>query len=252
LAAGAATGAVDHTLAGHGLAAAFVRPPGHHAERDRAMGFCLFNNAAVAAAYALAKGCARVAVVDYDVHHGNGTQWIFYGDANVLYVSVHRHPFYPGTGAADQVGRGRGAGYTVNVPLEGGSTDADYDLVMREAVVPIVSAYGPDLLIISAGYDAHVRDPLGGMAVSTEGYATMTRRLVQLAHEHCRGRLALVTEGGYDLKALDACLWSTLEALDEAPPITVAPIGGATFRGEAALRVARRAQAPYWAGAAQL
>ena len=144
LAAGATVAAVDHALDHGGPGVAFVRPPGHHAERARAMGFCLYNNAAVAAAHALACGLERVAVVDYDVHHGNGIQWIFYDDPRVLYVSTHQYPFYPGTGAADDVGRGAGAGTTVNVPLGAGAGDADLDRVFREVVMPILGAYGPD------------------------------------------------------------------------------------------------------------
>ena len=165
LAAGAAVGAVDHTLAG-GRGLAFVRPPGHHAERGRAMGFCLYNNIAVAAAHALTSGFERVAIVDYDVHHGNGTQWMFYDEPRVLYLSLHQYPFYPGTGAAGDVGREAGAGFTVNIPLEAGAGDADYALVFDQAVVPILEAFDPDLLLLSAGYDAHDRDPLGGPGLS--------------------------------------------------------------------------------------
>ena len=154
LAAGAAVGTVEHVL-GSGTAVAFVRPPGHHAERDRVMGFCLYNNIAIAAAHALTRGLDKVAIVDYDVHHGNGTQWMFYDDPRVLYVSVHQYPFYPGTGAADDVGIGRGAGYTVNIPLESGAGDEDYRLVFERVVLPILEAFAPDLLLLSAGYDAH-------------------------------------------------------------------------------------------------
>ena len=245
LAAGAAIGAVEHALAG-ATGVAFVRPPGHHAERDRAMGFCLYNNVAVAAAHALSRGLDRVAVVDYDVHHGNGTQWIFYDDPRVLYLSLHQYPFYPGTGAAGDVGRDGGAGFTVNVPLEAGAGDADYGLVFDAAVAPILEAYGPDLLLVSAGYDAHDRDPLGGMHVSTGGYARMDRVLRGVAERCCGGRLALVTEGGYDLEALEACLSGTLDVLAaaEAPP-PAAP-DGSTRLAEAALAQVRRAQAPFW------
>ncbi len=150
---------------------ALVRPPGHHAERDRAMGFCLYNNVAVAAAHALARGLSRVAIVDIDVHHGNGTQWIFYDDPRVLYVSTHQFPFYPGTGAADEVGHGAGAGFTVNVPLEAGATDADYALVYEAIVGPVLAQFDPELVIVSAGFDAHEQDPLASMRVSTAGYA---------------------------------------------------------------------------------
>src|SRR5207302_244082 len=152
---------------------ALVRPPGHHAERNRAMGFCLYNNIAVAAAHAIARGLDRVAVVDIDVHHGNGTQWMFYDDPHVLYVSSHQYPFYPGTGAADEVGTGAGEGFTVNVPLEAGATDADYEVVYHEAVVPVLEEFSPQLVLVSAGFDAHERDPLGAMRLTTAGYAAV-------------------------------------------------------------------------------
>ena len=248
LAAGAAVAAVDHALDHGGPGLAFVRPPGHHAERARAMGFCLYNNAAVAAAHALSRGLGRVAVVDYDVHHGNGIQWIFYDDPRVLYVSTHQYPFYPGTGASDDVGRGDGAGTTVNVPLAAGAGDADLDRVFREVVMPILGGYAPDAVVLSAGFDAHADDPLGGMLLSTEGYATLTRRLRAFAADRCAGRLAVVTEGGYDLQALEACLDSTLEVCASVPPPSIPALAGSTAIAAAALESVTRAQAPYWPG----
>ena len=247
-AAGAAVAAVEHTLAEGAPAIAFVRPPGHHAERDRAMGFCLFNNVAVAAASARTSGVDRVAVLDYDVHHGNGTQWMFYDDPNVLYVSLHQYPFYPGTGAATDVGRGAGVGFTLNVPLEAGAGDADYDRAMRELVGPIVTAFAPELILLSAGYDAHARDPLGGMRLSTAGYASMTAHVQRLAESCCAGRLAAVTEGGYDLNALDACLESTLTQLDAGPPASRASVPGDTSRIDRVIPVVRRALDQIWPG----
>jgi acetoin utilization deacetylase AcuC-like enzyme len=245
LAAGAAVEAARHALDGGGAAAALVRPPGHHAERDRAMGFCLFNNVAVASADALARGAAKVAVVDIDVHHGNGTQWMFYADPRVLYVSTHQFPFYPGTGAAGEVGQGRGAGFTVNVPLEAGAGDADYWLVYDDYVGPLVEAFAPDLVLVSAGYDAHERDPLAGMRVTTAGYAAIVARLKTAADRASGGRIALVTEGGYDLEALAACLQASLDVLDGRAPGD-APFGGSTARGRAALQAVRAVQKPYW------
>jgi acetoin utilization deacetylase AcuC-like enzyme len=250
LAAGAAIQAVDHALDRAAAAFALVRPPGHHAERDRAMGFCLYNNVAVAAAHALARGLDRVAVVDIDVHHGNGTQWMFYDDPRVLYVSSHQFPFYPGTGAADEVGRGAGAGFTVNVPLEAGATDADYDLVYRTAIVPAVERFSPQLLLISAGFDAHARDPLASMRVSTVGYAAVVRQLKQAAPD---GSIALVTEGGYELTALAACLEAAFAVLDgsaiQDPAEAAADRAEAsTTRGERALVQVRAAQAPFSRG----
>ncbi len=246
LAAGATIAAVDHALDREAPGLAFVRPPGHHAERARAMGFCLYSNAAVAAAHARARGAARVAVIDYDVHHGNGTQWIFYDDPSVLYVSTHQYPFYPGTGAADDVGRGDGAGATLNVPLEAGATDADQDLAFREVILPVLGAFDPELLILSAGFDAHVDDPLGGMRLTVDGFRTLNRRLRAFAVERCRGRLAVVTEGGYDLDALEACLDMTLETCAEETPASVPEAAGPTAVAGAVLPLVRQAHAPYW------
>jgi acetoin utilization deacetylase AcuC-like enzyme len=210
------------------------------------MGFCLYNNIAIAAAHALTRGLDKVAIVDYDVHHGNGSQWMFYDDPRVLYLSVHQYPFYPGTGAADDVGIGRGAGYTVNIPLESGAGDEDYRLVFERVVLPILEAFAPDLLLLSAGYDAHDRDPLGGMHVSTEGYTQMTEMLRALADRCCDGRMAVVTEGGYDLDSLRACLKATLEVMESPGSSWVSNDTGSTERADAALRQVRRAQAPFW------
>src|SRR5262249_7193591 len=151
-----------------GPAFALVRPPGHHAERDRATGFCLYNNAAIAAAHARARGARRVAVIDYDVHHGNGTQHIFEEDPDVLYVSTHQFPYYPGTGAADETGKGQGAGFTVNLPLEAGAAAEDYRAAFTEVILPVLRQFRPDVMVVSAGFDAHERDPLAGMRLTTE------------------------------------------------------------------------------------
>ena len=248
LAAGAAIGGVEAIVQSRATRVlALVRPPGHHAERDRAMGFCLYNSIAAAAAHALALGMERVAIMDYDVHHGNGTQWIFYEDARVLYISTHQYPFYPGTGAAQDVGRGKGAGFTVNVPLEAGATDGDYDEVFKAIVIPALDQFGPELLLISAGFDAHERDPLARMRLSTAGYSGLTRSLCEAADRHCHGRVVAVTEGGYDLTALKSCLESTIAVFDGAP---VSPPSGelrpATQRSRIAIAQARSAHAKYW------
>jgi acetoin utilization deacetylase AcuC-like enzyme len=217
-----------------------------HAERDRAMGFCHHARRA-AAAHALASGLERVVVLDYDVHHGNGTQWIFYDDPRVLYISTHQYPFYPGTGAAGEVGAGRGAGYTLNAPLEAGATDGDYDAVFKALVVPVIDQFKPELLLISAGYDAHERDPLARMRLSTSGYGTLTKMLCDAADRHCHGRVVAVTEGGYDLTALKACLESTITILDggPAPAPTDSPLGS-TSRSMLSIAAVRSAQSKYW------
>ena len=214
LAAGAVLTGVDRVLDGPSGARGLVmvRPPGHHAEADRAMGFCLYSNIAVGAAYARSRGCARVAIVDYDVHHGNGTQWIFYEDPTVLFVSSHQFPFYPGTGAASEKGRGPGVGYTLNIPLDAGAKDDEIERKYAEQVIPAVRAFKPDLLMISAGFDAHEMDPLGQLRMTTEGFGRLTRTLVNLANEVCDGRVVLVTEGGYDLKALEDSLNEVIRA----------------------------------------
>ena len=203
LAAGSVVDAVDRVLVGD-LDRAFcaVRPPGHHAEADRAMGFCLFNNVAVGAARALASGLERVAVVDFDVHHGNGTQSIFYDDPRVLYVSSHAYPFYPGTGGLDEAGAGPGEGFTVNLPLPATMGDAEYARIYREVVSPVVRAFDPQLLLVSAGFDPHRDDPLAGMAVTERGFAQVAASCLEGASGAARGRAVFVLEGGYDLEGI--------------------------------------------------
>jgi acetoin utilization deacetylase AcuC-like enzyme len=251
LAAGAAVGGVDAVLDGRAArAAALVRPPGHHSNRDLARGFCLVNNAAVGAAHALARGLSRVAIVDFDVHHGNGTQEIFASDPRVLYVSAHQWPFYPGTGRADDVGVGAGRGFTVNVPMERGATDDDYALVFDEIVAPVTTRFNPELVIISAGFDAHEEDPIGGMRMSAGGFARLTGRLCALADGCASGRAVLVTEGGYHLRALAASLAASLAAMDGgAEPEPVHGEGhGVASRGRAAVQQARAVQSAFWRG----
>jgi acetoin utilization deacetylase AcuC-like enzyme len=214
LAAGACVDAVERVMSGQNARAlALVRPPGHHAERNRAMGFCFYNNVAVAAAHAQTLGAGKIAIVDYDVHHGNGTQHIFERDPDVLYCSVHQYPYYPGTGAATEVGDGPGAGLTVNVPLEAGATDDDYHEVFDQMVIPVVRAFRPDLILVSAGLDAHERDPLGGMRLTTPTFGAMTMALRLVADECCDGRIVAATEGGYDLRAFRDSLLSVVDAL---------------------------------------
>ena len=217
LSAGGGLAAVDAVFDGRARAA-FVatRPPGHHAERDVAMGFCLFNNIAVAARHAQDRhGIERVAIVDWDVHHGNGTQHIFEEDETLLYISTHQWPFYPGTGARHERGRGRGLGFTLNLPLPAGSGDAVYQRAFETEVIPALERFRPGLLMVSAGFDAHERDPLAGMALTTEGYGRLTTLLRDAAATLCGGRLVSLLEGGYDLEALAASVETHLEALME-------------------------------------
>ena len=249
LAAGAAVDAVERVVDGpHTAAVAMVRPPGHHAEHARAMGFCVFNNVAIAAAHARALGAARVAIVDYDVHHGNGTQHMFESDRTVLYVSTHQHPFYPGTGAVDEIGQGDGTGFTVNLPLEVGAVDDDYRVVFQEVIEPVVRQFKPDLVLVSAGFDAHERDPLAGMRLTTDGFRAMTMALRRVADECCAGRIALVIEGGYDLRALHDCLDACVAALQASSGDAEWPAAAIrSTRGRQSAAEAKRALAPFWA-----
>lgn len=248
LAAGAACQAVDLVLDGTTRrACAFVRPPGHHAERDRAMGFCLFNNIAIAAAHARARGISRVAIVDFDVHHGNGTQWRFYDDPTVLFVSTHQSPFYPGTGAATETGKGAGEGFTVNVPMDAGAHDADYLRVYHRVVAPVVRQFAPELLLLSAGFDAHTDDPLAGMQVTTSGFSRLTRLLADLADEVCASRVVAVTEGGYSLAALGGSLRALVDALGRPAAPGPAPAAGEPApRGDKAIAEALPHLRSHW------
>jgi acetoin utilization deacetylase AcuC-like enzyme len=246
LAAGAAVAGVDAICEGETETAfGLVRPPGHHAEADRAMGFCLFNNIAIAAAHARAvHGIERVLVVDWDVHHGNGTQAMFYGDPGVLFFSTHQFPFYPGTGALREVGAGAGIGHTVNVPLPPGTRDGDYAKVFGEILRPIADAYAPQLVLVSAGFDAHADDPLGGMEVTEDGFAMMCEAVRSIADAHAGGKLMLLLEGGYDLEGLARSVLACALVLARH---TAPPVGMSTTRGgDAALRAAIEQHRAHW------
>ena len=198
---------------------AAVRPPGHHAEADRAMGFCFFNNVAVVAEHLRRRhNLERVLVVDWDVHHGNGTQHSFYGDAGVMYASLHQYPFYPGTGGATEIGSGSGAGYTVNCPMPAGSDHSDYMAAFRELLLPVAREFDPEFVLVSAGFDAHRDDPLASIELDEASFAEMAHALSGLADEHCEGRIALLLEGGYSLAALRDSVYATLVALKDPRP----------------------------------
>jgi acetoin utilization deacetylase AcuC-like enzyme len=244
LAAGAVVDAVERVLDGS-LERAFcaVRPPGHHAERDRAMGFCLFNNVAVGAEHALARGLQRVAIIDWDVHHGNGTQHSFWKDPRVLYVSSHQFPFYPGTGGIDEMGEGPGLGFNVNLPMPAGLGDADYARVYAEVVLPICRSFDPELLIVSVGFDPHRDDPLAGMRLTDRGFGALARLCLAAAGDSARGRAVFVLEGGYDLDGIAQSSASVMEAMLEKQP---AREDGQSPRIEPLLAAYRKALAPHW------
>ncbi len=206
--------AADQAAAGHRAFAA-VRPPGHHAEHAVAMGFCFFNNVAVAAEHLRRRhGAERVAIFDWDVHHGNGTQHIFERRADIFYVSTHQYPFYPGTGAASETGIGEGEGATLNVPLSAGTDDAGYAEAIRNQVIPAIREFRPDVLLISAGYDSWRHDPLGGMELTQEGFRNWGAWMRELADEVCGGRLLAVLEGGYDLASLPRIVEASLLGIE--------------------------------------
>ena len=211
----AALQACDEVAAGR-LNNAFcaIRPPGHHAETRKAMGFCLFNNVAVAARYLQRKhGAEKILIVDWDVHHGNGTQEIFYEDPSVFYFSTHQFPFYPGTGARSETGAGRGVGATLNVPLTAGCGDLEYVTAFEKELLPAAERFKPDFILISAGFDAHVEDPLAEMRVTEEGFGLMTRMVGEMAKEISGGKIVSLLEGGYNLDALARSVARHLEEL---------------------------------------
>ena len=212
------TAALCREVARDGLRAGFaaVRPPGHHAERDRAMGFCLFNNVAVAAAALRAEeGIERVLIVDWDVHHGNGTQHAFEEDPSVFYFSVHQFPLYPGTGGARETGRLAGAGATLNCPIPPGAGDDEFLGALRDRLVPAADAFRPEFVLVSAGFDPHAADPLAQLEVTTPAFAEATRIVRGIAERHARGRIVSVLEGGYHLEALSASVAEHVSALME-------------------------------------
>ncbi len=218
LATGAALALADSVMTGeiqNGFA--LVRPPGHHAENDAALGFCLFNNVAILARYLQKQyGLDKIAIVDWDVHHGNGTQHAFESDPSVLYISTHQYPFYPGTGAASEQGEGRGKGSVINCPMPAGATDSAYERAFAERIIPGLDDFAPEAILISAGFDAHADDPLAEIQLSTEAFSWMSRQILEVADRHSQGRVISLLEGGYNLSRIGECVATHLDELRRA------------------------------------
>ncbi len=224
---------------------AFVRPPGHHASRDSARGFCLFNNVAVAAAYARSEyKLKRIAIVDFDVHHGNGTQSCFYADPSILYISSHQYPFYPGSGFFDEVGKGDGKGYSLNFPLPEGSDDSDFVPIYTKIVPTVLAQFSPQLILVSAGFDGHYRDSLGGLRLTHFGYAAAAASLVAAAEHLCGGKICFVLEGGYSLQALRDCISAIMTEMEKQLPRAGSIREGAFFHDIS--KQAARFTADHW------
>jgi len=215
LAVGGVLNAVDSVIESKAdNAFALVRPPGHHAEADSAAGFCIFNNIAIGAMHAILKHrLKRILIVDWDLHHGNGTQHSFYDDPRILYFSTHQYPYYPGTGSLQEIGQGKGEGYTINVPLSGGAGDASFVKIFRKILQPAALEFKPELVLLSAGFDTYFQDPLGSMRVTSEGFAALTRILLEIADSCCHGRLVAVLEGGYHIAGLTKSVKAVLEEM---------------------------------------
>jgi acetoin utilization deacetylase AcuC-like enzyme len=244
LAAGGLLAAIDEVMDGRAHNAfAMVRPPGHHAEADRAMGFCFFNNVAIGAHYLSKKhGLERVLIVDWDVHHGNGTQRSFYHDRGVLFMSAHQYPHYPGTGAASETGSGDAAGFTVNLPMPAGFGDTEYVEAFQRLIDPIARRFDPEFVLVSAGYDAHHLDPLGDMDVTEDGFGTLAGILLSVAEDHCGGRCVAVLEGGYSLDGLKEGVRATLDWMGNE---TFVIRGRESLAGDF-INAVTEIQQPYW------
>lgn len=242
MAAGGAVAAVDAVMNGFDSAFALVRPPGHHAMPSRGMGFCIFNNIAIAAKHAQSKGLKKVLIVDWDVHHGNGTNAVFYSDRSVVYFSTHQFPHYPGTGRANEVGDDGAEGTKVNVPLPSGTGDEGYLMAFREILLPIALEYKPDIVLVSAGQDPHKDDPLGGMRLTAEGFGSIAGLTKEIANICCHGRLAAALEGGYNLQAQADAIVSELRAFQGEVP----EIKGTDLKVAQRIEEVKKIQRAYW------
>jgi len=252
LASGGVLNAIDSVISKEvDNAFAFIRPPGHHAERNAAAGFCIFNNVAIGAMHAILKhGIKKVLIVDWDLHHGNGTQHIFYDDPRVLYFSTHQYPYYPGTGAINEIGVDKGKGYTINVPLERGAGDDAFVKIFRRVLWPVALEFKPELVILSAGFDIYFKDPLGGMRVTPEGFAALIRIVLNIAQRCCQDRLVGVLEGGYHLQGLTQSVKKVLEEMLDESHIPEEELAALEQKeNETADRLIRQVAAvlkPYW------
>ena len=242
MAAGGTIRAVDAVLSDQDSAFALVRPPGHHAMPNRGMGFCIFNNVAIAAKHAQAAGLKKVLIVDWDVHHGNGTNAIFYSDKSVLYFSTHQFPHYPGTGRANEVGEGGAEGTKVNVPLPSGTGDEGYLMAFREILLPIALEFTPDVVLVSAGQDPHKDDPLGGMRLTAAGFGAMAATVKEIARECCQGRLAATLEGGYSLQTQAEAVVAEIKAFQGEVPT----IRGTDPKVAGRIEEVKKIQSAYW------
>ncbi len=249
MAAGGVLVAIDRVMQGEfENCFALVRPPGHHAEKSWGKGFCLFNNIAIGAHYALQQyGLERILIIDWDLHHGNGTQHSFYHDQRVLFFSTHQYPYYPGSGSVVEVGEGRGAGFTVNVPLPGGQGDEDFLEIYRLLLKPLALAFNPQMVLVSAGYDIYFDDPLGGMEVTPEGFAGLTAFIVDLAQSTCQGKVVLSLEGGYHLDGLRKSVEATIQQLAGDAADQGKKVDGKVLDGTGKIiEAVRKVQKDYW------
>ncbi len=252
LAAGGLCNAIDCIMEGKVRNAfAFVRPPGHHAEGDRAAGFCLFNNVAIGAMHAVRKyNLERVLIVDWDLHHGNGTQHSFYEDNRIVYFSTHQYPFYPGTGSVYEIGKGKGLGFTINVPLSQGPGDAEFLCIYEKLLKPVALEFRPEFILVSAGFDIYYQDPLGGMKVTPRGFADMTRVIMNIAEACCNGRMAVILEGGYHIQGLTDSVKAVLYEMNDETGKTEGELAEAARAANPAIeRVIKMVSdqlAPFW------